>query len=103
MSKCCSRDSLGECACKKFTASTPEEIKVALEDPNKIVTEVNVTIDNKDKKADDPVTEEGFEISRDLLVAMYHKAKESNASVKIKLSKCAKLGNATVTIIVEPS
>ena len=88
---------------KEFTASTPEEIQDVLDDPNKIITEVKLTMENKDKDPNAGVTEEGFEISADFILAMYRKAKKSNANIEASFNRCAKLGNATVRIIVEPN
>lgn len=78
-----------------------EEIQEALKDPNATINELTITISNTQENGSE-VTEDGFAISKDTVLALYNKAKEANAKdISMTFKDCRSLGNATVTISVK--
>lgn len=72
-----------------------------LSDDNVIVSQATYNIVNKDKKKDEPLTDEGFDIGKDTISALSKSMDRHNASfAKLSFTNSSKIKGRTLVIIM---
>lgn len=76
-----------------------DKVMDAIKDPKKILRKLTMSLENE--KPQGPMTDEGFSVPKDLLVAAFNKMRKSNASkLEMSFNECAKLMGYSVKIVI---
>jgi selenophosphate synthase len=86
---------------KKIIAKNLKEVADILADPTKIITDLAISVKNDKYDPKARVTEEGFQISKDFILAMYRKMRQSNGKdITATFKNCKTLGDCTVSVTI---